>query len=294
MKISIGSNAAKRATGSGMDVGAAAIVLKEVGFDGIDFSMCEYPQNQAWLSSETAYRTIVADMEAVKDAGIELAQCHLPYEYTTPITCADDYMNYFLPIYKNCLRACGAAGCPIAVIHLYSEDDADNTFNANMALIEELLPVLQENNVILAIENCYGYNAAGPVQYTDCHVTTADDIMRYVETINDPHVAVCLDVGHAAVTRNNPIKMVLRFGEHLVATHIHSTAKQDNHNIPGTNPAWLERVKWEDLSAALSEVRYQGFYNLEVGFYNLPVLVGEAYLRFAAAVARTYADITEL
>jgi sugar phosphate isomerase/epimerase len=294
MKISIGTNAGKRATGSGMDVGAAAVVLKEVGFDGVDFSMCEYPQTLEWLSSETAYTTIVSDMQSVLDAGLELSQCHLPYEFGVPVNCPEDYMNYFMPIYKNCLRACGAAGCPIAVIHLYNEADADRTFETNKALIEELLPVLHENNVILAIENCYNYSASGPVQYFGCNVTTADEIMRYVELFDDPHVAVCLDVGHAAVTRNNPIKMVHRFGKHLVCLHIHSTAKQDNHCIPGTNPAWLERVKWEDFSAALSEIGYTGTYNLEVGFYNLPPLVGEAYLRFAAAVARAYADITDL
>lgn len=294
MKISIGSNAAKRSTGSGMDVGAAAAVVKRIGFDGIDFSMCEYPQNQEWLSSETAYRTIVSDMEAVKATGLELSQCHLPYEFGVPVNCADDYMNYFMPIYKNCLRACGAAGCPIAVIHLYNEADADVTRATNMALLRELLPILQESNVILAIENCYGYSATGPVQYFDCNMTTADDMMYYVEAMQDDHIGICLDVGHAAVTRNNPIKMVRRFGKHLVCTHIHSTAKQDNHSIPGSNPSWLERVKWPEFSAVLAEVGYTGTYNLEVGFYDLPVSTGEAFLQFACAVARAFADLTGL
>ena len=289
MKISLASHAAELATGKS-GFGPAAAAMKSAGFDAIDFSLCDYDRPMEWLATEDAFRTIVADMEAVKAAGIEIGQCHLPYLPSDVRRSRTEYVAELLPLYENCLRMCGAAGCPIAVIHLYFEDDADATFEANVAMLRALLPLLRENNVTLAIENIY----AGGSKYLDSHITTADDILRYVETINDPHVAVCLDVGHAIISKNDPIYMVYRFGHHLVTTHIHSTGRHDNHTIPGSNPYWLDPVNYTALSKALHDVQYTGTYNLEVGYCFAPSDAGMPFLQLAAAVARHFAGLTGL
>ncbi len=287
MKISLASHAAELAVGSS-DFAVVGTALKEAGFEAIDFSLCDYGRPMEWLATEDAFRTIVRDMEAVKAAGLEIGQCHLPYVPSNTPHSFEEYMSILRPLYKNGLRICGAVGCPVAVIHLHFEDDAEKTFEANVSLIRELMPLLYENNVTLAIENIY----AGGSKYLDSHVTRAEDMMRYVDTFHDPHVALCLDVGHAIISRNNPIDMVYRFGRHLVATHIHSTGRHDNHTIPGTNPRWLDPVDYDALSKALGDIGYTGTYNLEVGFcYALPA-AGKPFLQLAAVVARHYADRT--
>lgn len=291
MKISLSSQPAFAAAGQGWNPAAAAAILKASGFDAVDFSMCEYGRDTDWLAGDEAYRTMVCDMQAMQAAGIEVTQCHLPYVPGDVVF--DDgaaYVTEYLPVYENCLKACGAVGCPVAVIHLYFEADAHRTFAANMSMLRTLLPLLQENNVVLAIENIY----AGGSKYLDSHVTTADDILRYVETVNDPHVAVCLDVGHAIITKNNPVDMVYRFGRHLVATHIHSTGRHDNHAIPGGHAKWLDPVNYEALSKALHDIGYTGTYNLEVAYNYVPADAGKPFLMLAAAVARHYAALTGL
>lgn len=289
MKISIGSEVAKRSTG--LPIAQAAPIIKEVGFDGIDYSFCDYPQTFEWLTSDAAYDMMLNDMQSVVDAGLELPQCHLPYAPGDVIfESGDVYLSHFLPIYLRCIEIAGKAGCPVAVIHLYFEDDAEKTFETNVAMIRKMLPALRENNVILAIENIYG----GGSKYLDSHITKAGDIMRYITEINDPHVGVCLDVGHAMITHNDPVTMVPQFGKHLTALHIHSTARHDNHSIPGTNPRWLDKVNYDALSKALYDVGYSGSYNLEVGHYYAPPAAGKLFLQLAAVVARHYADLTGL
>ncbi len=289
MKISLASHAAEMAAGTS-DFGVVGAAMKEAGFDAIDFSMCDYDRPMEWLGTDDAFRTIVRDMNAVKAAGIEIGQCHLPYLPSDIRKTPEEYVEILLPLYKNCLRMCGAAGCPIAVIHLYFEEDADATFNANIAMLRALLPLLREHNVTLAIENIY----AGGSQYLDSHITAPDDILRYVETINDPHIAVCLDVGHAIISKNDPIYMVYRFDRHLVAMHIHSTGRHDNHTIPGSNPYWLDPVNYKALSKALHDVQYAGTYNLEVNYCFAAPDAGKPYLQLAAAVARHFAGLTGL
>ncbi len=289
MKISLSSHVAELSAGS-TDFGVVAAAMKAAGFDAIDFSMCDYGRPMEWLATEDAFHTITADMAAVKAAGIEIGQCHLPY-LPSDVPCTfEAYTSRMLPLFQNCLRMCGAAGCPIAVIHLYFEDDAEKTFEANVSLIRELMPLLYENNVTLAIENIY----AGGSRYLDAHVTKADDMLRYMEAFNDPHVALCLDVGHAIISKNDPIDMVYRFGRHLVATHIHSTGRHDNHTIPGTNPKWLDPVDYDALSKALGDIGYTGTYNLEVGHYYSSPAAGKLFLQLAAVVARHYGDRTGL
>ena len=92
------------------------------------------------------------------------------------------------------------------------EEDAKNTFEGNVATISKLLPYLEKYQITLAIENIYG----GGDSYLDCHISKAEDIMKYIEYFNHPLIGTCIDTGHTVCTKCNTLEMARTYGKHLL------------------------------------------------------------------------------
>lgn len=291
MKISIGFETAKTLFSN--DVERAAREIKAAGFNGIDLGFCESPLEQV-LSNEWEGE-IQNQAETVRNAGLEIFQCHLHYQPSHELLGDGSYETFekaFLPVWLKEIQICGQIGCKIAVAHLFFCDDPQKTHMGNMMLLKKLLPVLQENQVTLAIENIYGWGE----KYGDCGITTAEQILRYIEAFNSEYIGACLDPGHAVCTGNDAVQMAKCFGKNLKATHINSSSGRDTHLFPGTLPAWIDPTDFSDLSKVLKEIGYTGAYNLEVssGRYPCTPENGKAYLTLAAQIAKSYAEIVEV
>jgi len=125
-------------------------------------------------------------------------------------------------------------------------------------LIQELLPILEKNNVVLSIENLYGPG------FTDGHLTSADDLLFYMDYFKSPYLGICLDVGHAIALDQDPVEMLRKVLNHLTALHIHTShPKQDLHAIPKFL-GYAEKINWDEFYEVLSSGHYQGTFNLEL------------------------------
>ena len=77
----------------------------------------------------------------------------------------------------------------------------------------------------------------------------------------------------------------------LFALHVNSNCSTiDEHLIPGIILPWCEKMNYDDFYAALREIEFPGFFNMEISSTVLPKGCAEAYLHIAAAVARQMAD----
>lgn len=295
MDISYGLGTASR--GLGLGTAQAAQIMKEIGFDGVDFGFCEFG-SVAFGGTDAAKELYLQRYADVEKAGLKVCQSHLHYlpGHIWGEGLYQKFEDEYLPAYINSIETCGEIGCPVAVIHLYFEDSKEATFNGNVALISKLLPYLEKNNVKLAIENIFKGGDEGPLRYSDCHITLADDIMEYVDKLNHPLVGVCLDTGHAVATNQNVFEMIKKYGKHLVALHMNSNAGRDMHLLPGTLASWLDPNDYGEVSRALKEIGYSGAYNLEIGcgenWPNKP-MSGVYYLQLVYAVASGYARLAE-
>lgn len=291
MKISIGFETAKALFPDDME--RAANEIKKAYFDGVDLGICETPLEQVFTDRWTD--EIKRQASIVRNAGLEIVQCHLHYQPSHEMLGDGSYAAFeevFLPVWKKEIQLCGEIGCPIAVVHLFFGDDPQNTFDGNIILLKKLLPKLQEHKVTLAIENIYGWGE----EYGDCGVSTAEQIMRYIEIFDSEYIGACLDPGHAVCTGKDAVHMAKSFGKYLKATHINSSSGRDTHLFPGTLPAWIDPTDFSDLSKVLKEIGYTGAYNLEVssGRYPYAPEIGKAYLALAAQIAKSYAEIVEV
>ena len=117
--------------------------------------------------------------------------------------------------------------------------------------------------------------------------------MAIIEAAGSEYVGACIDTGHANVFRLDISQMVRVFGKKLVALHVNGNAGKDEHVIPYSMSGWCEKMDYRAFSAALKEVGYKGFYNLEIASGDLPEGVARPFLNYAAAVARALADLAE-
>ena len=291
MKISIGFATAKVLFRDDME--RAANEIKIACFDGVDLGLCETPLEQVLTEQWTEENKRQARI--VRNAGLEIMQCHLHYQPSHELLGDGGYAAFeeaFLPVWIKEIQLCSEIGCPVAVAHLFFSNDPQETFAGNMILLEKLLPILKKYKVTLAIENIYGWGE----DYGDCGVTTAEQIMQYIEAFNSEYIGACLDPGHAVCTGNDAVQMAKCFGKNLKATHINSSSGRDTHLFPGTLPAWIDPTDFSDLSKVLKEIGYTGAYNLEVssGRYPCTPEIGKAYLTLAAQIAKSYAEIVEV
>ena len=287
MKISTSMEHAIRI--AGVSPAESAEMLRRAGFEGVDISMTFDMLDDAKVFSPAWREQILGRAAAAHAEGLEIAQCHLPYYPNhIPLPGAGTYADHeaaMLPRYIRALEIAGEIGCPVAVMHPYSNpDDAADTLTGNLRTIEKLMPLLEKYDVKLALENIWG-NA-----YAWAHASCAEEIIPMIDAFPGGRVGACIDTGHANIFKLDICEMARAYGSRLIALHINGNAGKDEHIIPYSMSGWCELMDFHGFSRALGEIGYQGFYNLELSTGALPPQSAQAYLSFAGSVARALAD----
>ena len=288
MKISTSPEHAIRI--AGVSPAESAEMLKLAGFQGVDIPLThEMMIPQKYLAPEWRERTL-SRASAAKAAGLEIAQCHLPYlSNHMPLPENDRYAAYeafMMPLYERAIEVCGEMECPIAFSHPYfNSNDAEDTYEGNLKLIEKLMPMFEKYDIKLAIENVWGPD------YTWTNMSSADEILRVINAVDSPRVGACIDTGHANIFRLDICEMARTYGKKLFALHVHGNAGKDEHVIPYAMADWCEKMDFRGFTQALNEIGFDGYYNLELAPGPLPASAMQPYLNFAGAVARALADM---
>jgi L-ribulose-5-phosphate 3-epimerase len=92
--------------------------------------------------------------------------------------------------------------------------------------------------------------------------TTAsmDYLVALADALGPARAGVCVDTGHAALGDLGPGR-ALRMADHrLITTHLQDNhGQRDDHMPPGDG-----LIDWDDVAAALTEIRYAGCVMLEL------------------------------
>lgn len=261
------------------------VKMKEHGFDCAD--------HQGFLNTDTDFfrapeaefmRRIEAERRRARDAGIEFWQTHGPWRYP-PRESTEEQRRIRLEEYKKAIRGTAALGAPHIVLHCIMPFGAEENpeperfYELNAEFFSALLPVAHDCGVTLCLEN---------LPMTKLSLSTPDEVLGFVNELNDEHLKICLDTGHAAVFGIQPADALRELGRGMVRTlHVHDNdGRSDRHDYPFTGV-----IDWKAFSRALHDIDYDGVVSLESTVYpRIPKEAAEMFLRGLALDARAIAD----
>lgn len=274
-------------------------ILKNAGFEGVDFPLCGWENEIETLFSEEFGRWAVRFAEKLRANGMCIAQTHLPFlpSHYPPIGDGsfEAFAEVYIPLVARTLELTRAVGCDIAVLHLYIAKNAEETLAFNKKYIDALKPYCERYGVKIAFETIFGWSEKEGI--IPCGIATEEEMLRYVEYGGSEYFGICLDTGHELLLGGDPVELIKAFGDRLIALHVNSNPgskrRDDVHLVPNTMQ-WSEPVRWTEVSAALREIGYQGSYNMELIVpYGTPKQALPAFVSYAGAVGRYYADLAE-
>ncbi len=237
--------------------------MREIGYDAIDYGVfCDklQPGKALFEADATGFeKYFTYDRKLAEAAGIEIGQTHAPFP-----TYYDDpqMLNNMVEALKKSIIATRILGSDYIVMHAamptWSDDyDRKEYRNINYSFFEKIIPVAQEYNVKIALENMpavkFKPNEQAPVS------SQIETIIEYVDMMKSDNFVACLDTGHANCAGVSPADFARALGDRLHVLHIHDNFNwYDEHTLPFTGT-----VNWEDFAKALVEIGYKGNLNLE-------------------------------
>ena len=276
------------ATTQRFDVDTAYRMIKEAGFEAIDWALDQQWQDGCqrlcWnrpsiQSGESIEQNCVYDMEmdeiiahyqpeidTIKKYGFAITQAHAPF-YNYSSKCVD-FADYAIETYKKVLKLCAYAGCPRLVIHGYSRQVSDSVLNdndihiANMKMYSALIPTALETGVMILLENLFVTDPLNSRKYAG---TCCDpyDAIAYIDTLNEMAgsecFGLCLDTGHLNLANGYMQEYVEKLGHRIKALHIH-----DNNGITDLHLSpYSGTIRWGDFYGALKSIGYDGDLSFE-------------------------------
>ena len=241
------------------------------------------------------YASVGFYAQKAKEAGIEIGQTHA--ECSGQIR---DYGHDIEDMLKRAIASIKAThylGCKYCVVHplfvsgrVYDKKCKEN-FDAAVEFYKKLIPYLEEYDVYCCVENMWNCD---PVYMNICStiLSHAQEMVDMCNVLGD-RFKICLDVGHALLTQDDPAEMVRICGDKLVCLHTHDNdGFSDLHAFPFNKSAapyatrWKPmRCDWNAFMKALDEVNYRGNLNFEVGVPGPPELEAATH-KYLVAIAK--------
>lgn len=266
----------------------ALSIIKNAGFDSVDYGLGAMEQKGSVLHDSTKYRAESQRIRALADAaGLPITQTHAPFsfqDWNDPVA----YEDFILPAIQRSLEISALLGAKIAVVHPLHhwtyKGHEEEIFERNMVFYRSLIPLCKEYDIKVGIENMFQREMLrGQISFDTCN--QIPEFIRYVDTLDSEYMVACLDIGHVGLpARDDEAWDFIRALGHdrLQALHVHDNDyRVDRHALP-----YLGRIDWNEIIKALGEIDYQGDFTYEV---NLTTFMSKSMNEELIPTAMRYA-----
>lgn len=258
--------------------------LKELGFDAIDFNMCN--TKMPWYQDVKEMERHCAEAKAAAEKyGLEIFQMHGPWptDDSTPESreIVWDWM-------RRSIYGCHLLGCKHMVVHpqmpyryLGIPEDPEVAKQITVDMLRFLLPDCQKYGVILCLEN---------MPFRRQRISTTDRIVEVVKEIDSPWLQICFDTGHSPVMYENVPESIHLCAPWLKVFHIHDNKYDDEHSFP-----FFGRLDWTAIAKAIAQIGYDGVLNFEVrrATAKMAPALREAYITAGVASVKQLQKMVE-
>ena len=258
-------------------------MIKEAGFEGIDYAMSEEAYGDAYLA--LAERINIA----TRKHGIPVVQLHGPIpKYQLHET---EAREEFMRRAARAIEFAGLIGSKNCVLHpmRVAKGCHEDQLPINLGEYRHLIPLAEKAGIKIAIENMCSFKVNELGEKVPHVCKTAEEHARYVDAFESDAVVACFDTGHAAASGQDIAEFArVLGGKRLKSLHVHDNdCQRDLHTIP-----YDHSVKFDPFLTALADINYSGDFTLECIYYirRLPQELWFAALKYMASVAAYMRD----
>ena len=231
-------------------------MMKEAGFDAVDFSYCYNQETKEVLGD--GYREYAKRIrEHLDKVGMVCNQAHAPFVSGTEF--AKDATLSKETLIIRAIESASILGAENIVVHAITVPSGVDFEEYNINYYKSLIPYCIKFGINVAVENlfirdykrkCFAEKIGSP-----------EKLNSIVEKINSPYIVACVDVGHAALTGYEPEKFIEGVNKNILkALHIHDNSyTEDDHALSYTG-----KLNWEAIMEALKNKGYQGDLTFEI------------------------------
>ena len=269
----------------------AARLIREAGFDGIDYTFYDMiPEQDIFELDAAEWKKIADQVDAyASGAGLSFPQAHAPYLYSLKESRQSKHYQDVVKSFEFCARI----HCGQMVIHTLKfplGTPKEEVERVNLMYLKSFLPYAEEFDVNIGVENLFIHDSKRQCFFGQHG--TPEEMLRFLDKLDHPRFVSCCDLGHCALTGCEPEDFIAGMpADRLTMLHVQDLDYlDDRHTLP-----YLGMLNWDAITDSLAKIGFKGSMNLEVlHFYDrFPKhLVPEA-LRLAAKTARSLADLVE-
>ena len=270
--------------------------ISAAGFKTLDLTSGALHLPNYFLLDDDWERRIDEIGETAAKCGMEFSQLHLPFHkkgdpaqdprFKTP-----GFEERYEEAMRRCYIAAGRLGIPWAAAHCLSlgsiNFDREKSAKANHEYYDKYVELGIKHGVGTAFENMVQGSANGGIRVR--YTANPDDLIDFVDSYNDPKVAILWDFGHANISGVDQPSALRKIGKRLKCVHVDDNfGETDNHFIP-----FVGTVKWHEIIPVLAEIGYTGECSLEVGQFTkrAPRALQDSLVRSAYDACRYLCDL---
>lgn len=257
--------------------------IKQAGFDCVDMSY--YWQKEDSLLLGDNYREYAIKLRKhIDQIGLVCNQAHAPFDFKYGMDLSLSNPDYLA--ITRAIESASILGAKNIVVHsIILKEDSKIIFDReyNLAFFKSFLPLCEKFNIRIAVENLFVLDDKRG--YYRGRLGTASELSAFIRELNSPYFVACVDVGHAAMTGNEPEEFISNMDNILLqALHVQDgNYRVDSHTLP-----YLGDFNWTAIMQALKNIDYKGELTFEIVKYlkNIPAELLLDSLIYAEKVGR--------
>lgn len=267
LSTNLGYPAKMRGTDERRAIKDAAKIVKDAGFNYVDFGVARLVMEENWQDVFKKAR------EDVESAGLTVNQTHAPYNFNS--FDPDEYKE----LMRRSFEASYILGAENIVIHADNYAPDEKGFDSETALksicdfYTPFVDYAKKVGLNVAVENLFEVRQDGTRSRFTSYV---EEQLAVIEYFNDPVVTACWDFGHGQVSYGDKhMDALKKIAPYLTSTHVHDSLwGKDSHNVP-----FHGNVPWEKVMPFMKEIGYNGKFTMEMVYGDFPDELLPTYMK---------------
>lgn len=237
--------------------------MRRHGYDALDYDLYSRTHTDLYNgdTAEEFIETTKRRKSELDKMGVPINQIHGPWRWPVQDATEEDRAERFEKMSRAIIAAeiLGAKYMAIHPLMPFGADSPDNPeelYRLNREFYTALADVGARHGVTVCLEN---------MPFLNFPLASVPALLAFVKDIDHPYLKMCLDTGHANMFPLSIGDCVRLIGKDtLKILHVHDNdGKGDRHWNPGEGTA-----DWEDFTAALKEIDFDGVVSLETGVHS--------------------------